>query len=276
MNLPPPPRSNGVGSLVFDWAKNHKIVSAAAAFILVAALVSALGGPTDAGGRDRAGTQNQSVPSASSTPSTSPSPEDEPEPVIPKVNAPKVVGMRLEAARSRISGKGLDVAIEKRFSKEPAGTVLRQSVRGGTRVEQGTSITLYVAKSLPSVPSVAGMRAAAAKQRLRQAGFEVAVQLQESSSVAAGVVISSMPGVGSEVRPGARITLVVAKAPPPPPPSTPSCHPSYQGACLDPNASDYDCAGGSGDGPKYTGYVRVVGYDEYGLDSDGDGAGCES
>jgi endonuclease YncB( thermonuclease family) len=54
-----------------------------------------------------------------------------------------------------------------------------------------------------------------------------------------------------------------------------NCHPSYKGACLDPTASDYDCAGGSGDGPKYTGFVRVVGYDEYDLDADSDGSGCE-
>lgn len=54
-----------------------------------------------------------------------------------------------------------------------------------------------------------------------------------------------------------------------------TCHPSYKGACLDPSLSDYDCEGGSGDGPGYTGRVRVVGYDEYGLDADGDGIGCE-
>jgi hypothetical protein len=53
------------------------------------------------------------------------------------------------------------------------------------------------------------------------------------------------------------------------------CHPSYD-PCLDPNASDYDCEGGSGDGPMYTGFVTVKGPDEYGLDSDGDGTGCES
>ncbi len=54
-----------------------------------------------------------------------------------------------------------------------------------------------------------------------------------------------------------------------------NCHPSYKGACLDPSLSDYDCAGGSGDGPGYTGTVRVVGPDEYRLDSDGDGIACE-
>jgi hypothetical protein len=55
-----------------------------------------------------------------------------------------------------------------------------------------------------------------------------------------------------------------------------SCHPSYKGACLSPSAVDYDCGGGSGDGPKYVWTtVRVVGYDEYGLDNDGDGLGCD-
>jgi hypothetical protein len=52
------------------------------------------------------------------------------------------------------------------------------------------------------------------------------------------------------------------------------CNPNYSG-CLDPYASDYDCAGGSGDGPLYTGTVEVIGYDEYGLDDDGDGIGCD-
>jgi hypothetical protein len=53
------------------------------------------------------------------------------------------------------------------------------------------------------------------------------------------------------------------------------CDPNYSGACLDPYASDYDCEGGSGNGPEYTGTVTVVGEDHYGLDSDSDGVGCE-
>ena len=53
------------------------------------------------------------------------------------------------------------------------------------------------------------------------------------------------------------------------------CDPAYKGACLDPKASDYDCAGGTGDGPKYTGAVRVVGEDHFGLDRDGNGYGCD-
>lgn len=53
------------------------------------------------------------------------------------------------------------------------------------------------------------------------------------------------------------------------------CDPNYSGACLDPYSSDYDCEGGSGNGPDYTGTVTVVGEDHYELDADGDGVGCE-
>jgi hypothetical protein len=58
--------------------------------------------------------------------------------------------------------------------------------------------------------------------------------------------------------------------------SSSKCDPNYKGACLDPSASDYDCEGGSGDGPKYTGPVQVVGSDPFDLDRDRDGVGCDS
>jgi hypothetical protein len=52
------------------------------------------------------------------------------------------------------------------------------------------------------------------------------------------------------------------------------CDPNYSG-CLDPSSPDYDCEGGSGDGPDYTGTVEVLGYDEFGLDANNNGIGCE-
>jgi hypothetical protein len=54
-----------------------------------------------------------------------------------------------------------------------------------------------------------------------------------------------------------------------------SCDPNYVGACLDPSSPDYDCEGGSGDGPDYTGMVEVVGDDHFDLDRDDDGVACE-
>ena len=59
--------------------------------------------------------------------------------------------------------------------------------------------------------------------------------------------------------------------------STGGCHPSYRGACV-PIAEDVDCAGGTGNGPAYVAQkdIQVVGPDEYGLDADNDGIGCEA
>jgi hypothetical protein len=53
------------------------------------------------------------------------------------------------------------------------------------------------------------------------------------------------------------------------------CDPNYRGACLDPSSPDYDCAGGTGNGPDYTGPVEVVGDDHFDLDRDSDGVACE-
>jgi hypothetical protein len=70
-------------------------------------------------------------------------------------------------------------------------------------------------------------------------------------------------------------TATPTPTPTPTPEPAPDCHPGYEGACLDPGSYDYDCEGGSGDGPDYTGMVRVVGDDPYDLDRDGDGIACD-
>jgi beta-lactam-binding protein with PASTA domain len=153
----------------------------------------------------------------------------------------------------------------------PAGRVLQQSPRAGSRIEVGGTISLTVAKPLPKVPSVVGKTLANAKSALAKAGFKVGKVTQQTSSQQKGTVISQSPASGTSARPGRAVSLVTAK--PAPAPSS-NCTPGYS-PCLAP-ASDYDCAGGSGDGPKYVyGTVRVTGSDPYGLDSDNDGYGCE-
>jgi PASTA domain-containing protein len=136
------------------------------------------------------------------------------------------------------------------------------------------------------VPRLAGMRLARAKARLAERGLTAKVTYKSTARYAAGTVISQSREAGAGVLPDTTISLVVAKAPPPPPSTAPpappptapprNCHPSYEGECLRVGIGDYDCAGGSGNGPNYVqSTVRVIGPDDFELDRDGDGWGCE-
>ena len=128
-----------------------------------------------------------------------------------------------------------------------------------------------------SVPDVIGKGIGKARGLLEASGFFVTVRKRTSQEIP-GTVLAMSSEPGSELELGESIRITVAKAPLPPKPApeaVANCHSSYEGACLDPKASDYDCAGGSGNGPEYTGFVTVVGPDDFDLDADGDGVGCE-
>ena len=139
------------------------------------------------------------------------------------------------------------------------------------------------------VPELSGMTRAEAKQTLADLGLEATTRSRSTDQYPAETVISQSPKAGAEVLPDSTISLVVAKTPPAPPPPPPStapppptttpaqCDPSYPDVCLDPAVEDYDCAGGSGNGPEYVeGPIRVRPPDPFDLDREGDGWGCET
>ncbi len=148
--------------------------------------------------------------------------------------------------------------------------MLSQSLAPGADAPEGERIRLVVADAFPVIPDVVGGKLLAARRILSELGFDVRV-VREISSQPEDTVISQSPEGGTEARPGRQVTIVVAE--PAPSSEGTDCTPGYS-PCLPP-ASDYDCIGGSGDGPEYTGTVEVTGSDPYGLDSDNDGIGCE-
>jgi hypothetical protein len=127
-----------------------------------------------------------------------------------------------------------------------------------------------------TVPNVEGRKLARARDTLRDRGLQVEVSKQASSKPV-GTVIGQTPLPGSKRQAGATVQLIVAK-PKPEPPDDVENGTDCQGymPCIPPGP-DVDCAGGTGDGPRYVdGPVTVTGSDPYGLDGDGDGTGCES
>ncbi len=138
-----------------------------------------------------------------------------------------------------------------------------------------------------TVPRLVGMKTGQAKTVLARRGLDWTIKYKSTSRFASGTVISQSSNAGAEVRPGASIALVIAKAPPPPPTTAPpppttaaprNCDPAYPDVCLHQGIGDYDCAGGSGNGPNYVeGPIRVLPPDPFDLDgNDNDGIGCES
>jgi resuscitation-promoting factor RpfB len=185
---------------------------------------------------------------------------------------PQVTGLPLNQARKRLHAEGLRVGdVETRPSAQDKGTVLAQGDKKGAEVESGSAVRLVVAAPLPKVPKVVGEQQSVAERQIRHAGFKVKVKKQSTSSAPDGAVLSQLPRGGVSARAGAVVVITVAKKPPAP---ISNCTSGYS-PCL-PLASDYDCAGGSGDGPKYVvGPVQVTGSDPYDLDADNDGLGCE-
>ena len=206
-------------------------------------------------------------------PSNAPAP---PQAESDSATVPRVRGATVEQATRALERLGIDVevSVRRQFSAKPARTVLAQTPAAGSMLSDGSIVALTIARPFPRVPNVVGLSVTAARNALREEGFGVAVRRVVSDS-AKDTVLSQSPAVGIRVSPSRSITLTVAKpAPQPSAPPSGTCTSGYS-PCLPP-ASDYDCAGGSGDGPEYVyGTVTVTGSDPYGLDADNDGSGCE-
>jgi membrane peptidoglycan carboxypeptidase len=71
-----------------------------------------------------------------------------------RVAVPNVVGLSESAARSRLAAAGFGVDTGGSVSSDiyPRGTVVRTSPGGGSRVEPGTTVTIYVSKGRPKRP----------------------------------------------------------------------------------------------------------------------------
>jgi hypothetical protein len=133
-----------------------------------------------------------------------------------------------------------------------------------------------------------GRKAGTAEGRLLDAGLDARFVNEPADYDLSRCRVRSQSNRGSAA-PDARVKLRLRCSKPKPDPAVAvladaepgpanDCDPNYTGACLDPNSPDYDCAGGEGDGPDYTGTVTVVGEDHFELnrDPDEDNIACDA
>jgi serine/threonine-protein kinase len=133
------------------------------------------------------------------------------------VQVPALVGLTLEAARQRLSAKGLELSSTEEESDRPAGEVTGQSPDAGTRVEPGSTVELTVSSGGPAtvpLPNLVGQLRRDAVQAVRDLGLVPVVVEQETTiQPQDGRVISQDPAGGESVATGSRVTLTIGVFP---------------------------------------------------------------
>jgi hypothetical protein len=251
-----------------------KVLATMAAAVLLAGSLAGCAGEGLSAGGDHDPTAASFSPAT--TPTSSPTARHSARQRPTAAKVPHIKGLTLAHARRELKVAGLEIGhVSKRPSRARPGTLLSQDVPIGFKLKRGSKVAVIVAVPLPRVPSVIGQSVRSAVNELRRAGFAVAKRHRTTSSGRSGVVLAQSPAVGLRVRPTATVSIVVSRIVRKRTFTQPTnCTPGYS-PCLPP-AYDYDCAGGSGDGPKYAvGPITVTGSDPYGLDADGDGVACE-
>ena len=142
-------------------------------------------------------------------------------------DVPNVTGKQLEFAISQLERKGFDVGEEKFVERQaPKNTVLEQDPLPGSAEEDCSFIVFFCSKPTVDltvsagpgsgeIPRVNGLTQAAAEQKLEKAGFEVAVEQVNSSSVEEGLVVFSEPRGGDSATHGSTVTVFVSQGPKP-------------------------------------------------------------
>jgi eukaryotic-like serine/threonine-protein kinase len=132
---------------------------------------------------------------------------------------PNLVGKLRDAAEAQLKQLGLaaeSIRVVEEDSQQPPGTVLRTTPPAGADVaKSGEAVELFVAKEADvAIPTVVNLPQAQAERNLRDAGFQVSVQQEASTTVESGRAIRTDPPEGEKRPKGEPVTLFVSSGPP--------------------------------------------------------------
>jgi eukaryotic-like serine/threonine-protein kinase len=137
-------------------------------------------------------------------------------PSTKQVTVPDVSGQSQAAAVSTLKHAGLHPVIQPTANASvPSGFVIGETPPHGTRVDKGSSVTLFVSTGPGSqaLPDVTGKPVGEAVKILKEKGFVPKKQSQSSETVAKGKVVSTDPAPATEVQIGGTVTVFVSSGP---------------------------------------------------------------
>jgi eukaryotic-like serine/threonine-protein kinase len=127
---------------------------------------------------------------------------------------PSLTGVQRDAAARLLTGADLVPAVRLAYVEgAPEGVVTSTEPATATQLLRGSTVTLVVSRGGPVVPSIApGTALDDAQDAIRAAGLTPTRSGSEySSSAEEGTVVRTVPGAGSHVEPGSRVSIVVSR-----------------------------------------------------------------
>ena len=142
--------------------------------------------------------------------------------LAPKVQVPTIVGLTQSDAQATLTTAGLTLAIsEQQFSESaPTDTVISSDPAPGGEVAEGGTVDAVISKGPErySVPDVTGMTPDAAVTEITAAKLVAGAQTQVfDDTVAVGSVAGTDPKIGTSVKPGTSVSILISKGPKPVP-----------------------------------------------------------
>ncbi len=130
---------------------------------------------------------------------------------------PRVVGMTYDAASSTLDKAGFHVLRgQTRFHKTiPEGVILEQDPPAGSVQKRGADVTVAVSggQATATVPEVSGSSQQQAQIAIENAGFTFGTVSQQTSNLARGAVISTVPPAGTTTELPATVSVVLSQGP---------------------------------------------------------------
>lgn len=150
----------------------------------------------------------------------------------PKIEVPDVLEKSEDGARKALEDKGFTVNVTAVESDKTEGTVIKQKPDGGAQAEDGSEVTITVAKKETlDLPDMRTRTFAAAEQQLRDIGFSNISRSDVDSEEPKDTVVEQTPQPGKHAK-DAQIVLKVSKGPPEPPEPEKTQVPQIQGMPL--------------------------------------------